>query len=373
MTVGPTVELGVRDLNRATLDRQLLLRRATRTAADAVEHLVGMQAQAPRSAYVGLWSRLDAFRPAELAGLVRDRAAVRTVLMRSTVHLLTDRDALALIPLFAAMMDRTFSYSPFAKALDGDDLAEMAAYASGLLAAEPMTRGRIAERLAERWPGRDTQALGYVATDLVRCVQTPPRGLWDEVGPPCFTPVETWLAREFDKGAASVDDLVLRYLGAFGPASVKDAQTWSGLTRLREVFERLRPGLAVFRDPEGKELFDLPDAPRPAADTPAPVRFLPEYDNLLLSHADRSRVIVGRRTVPLPPGHGGAAGTVLVDGFFQGVWKIAREGDTAVLRVDPFVPLAAPERGEVEREGRDLLAFAAADAGDYDVRVTAPA
>ncbi|WTW96898.1 winged helix DNA-binding domain-containing protein [Streptomycetaceae bacterium NBC_01309] len=373
MTAAPAAQLGIRDLNRATLDRQLLLRRTTRTAADTVEHLVGMQAQAPRAAYVGLWSRLDAFEPAELAGLVAERAAVRTVLMRSTVHLLTARDVLALTPLFRAMMERAFSYSTFAKALDGDDLGEIAAHASALLAAEPMTRKQIAERLAERWPQRDLQALGYLATDLVRCVQTPPRGLWDEVGPPRWTPVETWLGQEFDAGATTVDDLVLRFLGAFGPASVKDAQTWSGLTRLREVFDRLRPRLAVFRDPEGKELYDLPDAPRPDADTPAPVRFLPEYDNLLLSYADRSRVIVGRRTVPLPPGHGGTAGTVLVDGFFQGVWKLVREGGTAVLRVDPFVPLSAEERTGVEREGRDLLAFAAADAGDYDVRVTTPA
>lgn len=366
-------QLGVRELNRATLDRQLLLRRETRSVVDTVEHLVGMQAQAPRAAYVGLWSRLEGFQAAELADLIAERSAVRTVLMRTTVHLLTARDALTLTPLFRRMLERAFSYSTFAKALDGDDLGEMAAHASELLTATPMTRVEIAGRLAERWPGRDAQALGYLATDLLRCVQTPPRGLWDEVGPPRWTPVEVWLGREFEAGAATVDDLVLRYLGAFGPASVKDAQTWSGLTRLREVFDRLRPGLAVFRDPEGRELYDLPDAPRPDAETPAPVRFLPEYDNLLLSHADRSRVIVGRRTVPLPPGHGGSAGTVLLDGFFQGVWKIAREDGTAVLRVDPFVAVSARDQDALEREGLDLLAFAAADARAHDVRVAAPA
>ncbi|MCF2532564.1 winged helix DNA-binding domain-containing protein [Yinghuangia soli] len=366
-----TALLDVRALNRATLERQLLLGRVPGTAAGTVRHLAGMQAQAPRAAYVALWSRLAGFRPEELAGLLTERQVVRVVLMRGTVHLVTADDALGMMALLRATLDRRFGSSSFAKALTEVDLAEAAALSRKFLAAAPNSRKELGAHLAERWPGTDPDALSAAGMYLVGCVQLPPRGLWDDVGPVVLSPLETWLDRPLD-AAATLDDLVLRFLGAFGPATVKDAQSWSGLTRLREVFDRLRPGLAVFRGPAGEELFDLPDAPRPDPETPAPVRFLPEYDNLLLSHADRSRVIVGRRAVPLPPGYGGAAGTVLVDGFFQGVWKIAREKGTAVLRIDPFVPPTAAQRADMAAEGEALLGFAAADAEAHDVRIGTP-
>lgn len=363
--------LSTRALGRATLDRQMLLRRTPMSAYDAVEHLVGLQAQAPRAPYVALWSRLTGFAAPQLADLVSGRRALRAPLMRVTVHLVTDRDALTLFPLLRPMLERSFARSEFGKAMDGLDMFEVARYAHDLLSGAPLTRTQLAERLAERWPDRDPVSLGYTGTHLLPMLQAPPRGLWDETGPVAWAPVGTWLGRAFDP-EPSVDTAVLRFLGAFGPASVKDAQTWSGLTRLREVFTRLRPGLAVFRDESGQELFDLPDAPRPDPDTPAPVRFLPEYDNLLLSHADRSRVIVGRRTVPLPPGNGGTAGTVLVDGLFQGTWKLVRERGGAVLRVDPFVKPTAAQHAEIEAEGAALLAFAAPDAESHEVRVGPP-
>ena len=152
---------------------------------------------------------------------------------------------------------------------------------------------------------------------------------------------------------------MLRYLAAFGPASVNDVQTWSGLTRLREVAERLRPGLRVFRDGSGRELLDLPDAPRPDPGTPAPPRFLPEYDNLLLSHADRTRVIPHERPVPLPPGNGAAQGTLLVDGLWNATWKITRDKRGAVLHIHPFIPFSAADVAAITAEAERLLAFCA--------------
>jgi hypothetical protein len=132
-----------------------------------------------------------------------------------------------------------------------------------------------------------------------------------------------------------------------------DVQAWSGLTRLGDVVERLRPRLRTFRDERGAELFDLPDAPRPDPATPAPPRFLPEYDNVLLSHADRSRIMEEGRTIPLLPGNGGTSGTFLVDGFLAGEWRLGPDG----LDLSPYAPLRRREAAALAREGERLLAY----------------
>jgi hypothetical protein len=156
---------------------------------------------------------------------------------------------------------------------------------------------------------------------------------------------------------------VLRYLAAFGPATASDVQTWSWLTGMREVLERLRPQLRTFRDERGRELFDVPDAPLPDPDTPAPVRFQPEFDNIFLSHDDRSR-IVDRRYLDQVLMHG----FLLVDGFIRGVWKIDRKRDAATLVIGLWEALAAQDRPEVEEEANRLLEFAASDARTRDMR-----
>ena len=381
--------LGQRALNRALLERQLLLRRASMAPLQAIAHLAGMQAQAPNAPYVGLWTRLAGFRPAELAELMTERAVVRTHLMRNTVHLVTAGDCLAAKGLYRAGAARNFASSPFARNVAGVDLRALADAGRALLTERPRTRAELGRLLAGRWPGRDPASLAYAVTYHVPTVQVPPRGIWGSAGPAAFTTTEAWLGGDppLPEGRGGggretpscegPDGLVLRYLAAFGPATVQDAATWSGLTGLREVAERLRPRLRAFRDAGGRELLDLPDAPRPDADTPAPPRFLPEYDNLLLSHADRARVIPVRRSVPLPPGAGGTCGTVLVDGFWQATWKITRgreggagrDGDAAVLWVEPFTRLSPRQAAAVAEEGARLLDFAAADAGTHDVRV----
>jgi len=344
--------LGPRALNRATLARQLLLERAPLSLIEAVERLGGMQSQAPLAPYVGLWSRLLDADTDALSRLTADRTVVRTHLMRNTIHLVSARDCLAWTLLFGPLRATHFTAHGFARRLPDLDHEEVLAAARALLEERPATKAELGRRLAERWPDADPSALAYLVTHHLPLVQPPPRGVWGSNGPALCTPVDTWLGRA-PEPRPDLDGLVLRCLAAFGPASVADVQAWSGLSRLAEVVERLRPRLLTFRDEQGRDLFELPDSPRPDPETPAPVRFLPEYDNLLLSHADRSRVIPDGRPVPLPPGNGANRGTLLVDGFWRGTWRI---GD-AVLEVTTFGRLAAAEAAEVEEEGRRLLEF----------------
>jgi hypothetical protein len=353
--------------NRALLERQLLLRRTRRPAAEVVEHLVGMQAQEPRDPYVGLWTRLEGFDPHELGRMVADRQAVRTPLMRATIHLVTARDALALHPLLRPVLERNFwTGSPFGRQLRGLDVEPVLAAGRFLLDERPRTTAQLRALLGERWPDHDASSLAYAVNHLLPVVQVPPRGVWGAKGQTTWARTESWLGRPTDP-APSIDRLVLRYLAAFGPAAVMDVQTWSGLTRLREVADRLRPRLRPFHDETGRELFDLPDAPRPDPDTPAPARFLPQYDNLTLSHADRSHI------APVTAAHWPTDGlhwsAFLVDGVVAGVWRLSREGRTATLTVRSFGPLAEHDHAAVVEEGTGLLELLAADAGTGEVRV----
>lgn len=354
----------MRQLNRASLDRQLLLDRVDLPACGAVERLAGMQGQAPDAPYVGLWSRLVGFRSEELAKALVDRQVVRAGLMRATIHLVTAADALAWGPLTKPIAERGL-VANFGKRLAGVDLADLVEDSVELLTERPRTRAELGAALSQKWPDNDKMALAYAATCLVPVVQVPPRGVWGETGQATWTTTASWLSAD---AAGSVADMIIRYLGAFGPASVRDMRTWSGLTKLRDVVAGL--DLRTYRDEHGVALFDLPDAELPDPETPAPPRFLPEYDNLLLSYADRARVAADDRAVPLPPGIGGACGTLLVDGFWRGTWRITRADDTATLVIEPFEPLGVVDA--VTEEGARLLAFAAADAGRHDVEIMEP-
>ena len=357
------------DLNRATLDRQLLLRRAALPAWNAIEHLAGLQAQAPLAPYVGLWTRLAGFGHEDLKDLLTERIVVRAHVMRNTVHLVTADDYVCFRPLFQPLMERALA-GHFGQDLGGIDLDELQAAATSLLAETPLTRGQLAERLAPRWPDHDPASLAYAATHLLHLVQVPPRGLWGRGGQATWFLASAWLqdpSLSAAEPARALEQLVLRYLGAYGPATVNDIQAWSGLSRLREVTDRLGARLRPFTGPGGAELLDLPDAPRPDPDVPAPPRFLPEYDNLLLSFADRSRVIRGARPVPLPPGNGATTGTLLAEGFWAADWRITRGPDRAVLEIRPFRSFGHVPQDAAGAEGSRLLEFAA-PAAAHDVR-----
>ena len=365
-----TEVLGDRALNRATLARQLLLRRAALSPLEAVEHLVGMQAQVPLDPYLGLWSRLERFRPEELGRLLEDRKVVRIVAMRGTLHLLTAADCLVLRPLAQPLLDRELARHPqHGPALDGVDLDSVLSFARPLLAERPRTGPELRAALAERFPAHDPAALAYACRNHLPFVQVPPRGVWGTTAQVTGTTAEAWLRKPL-AADPPVGDVVLRYLAAFGPATVADVSAWSGLTGMREVVDRLRPRLRSFRDERGRELLDLPDAPRPNPRTPARPRFLPEYDNLLLSHADRSRFGPPEHRGPLSAAWVRGGGSVLVDGFLRGVWRIKRDRDNgmAVLVVSHIRPLAKKAAASLAAEGGRLLRFLAADAAVHEVR-----
>jgi Winged helix DNA-binding domain len=359
-----------RALNRATLARQLLLERSALPTIDAAEHLVGLQAQAPLAPYVALWSRLDAFDPAAAGAALDRRELVRTHAMRATVHLFTRDDALQLRALTRPMLASRFASSPFPKLLPGVDLDAVCVRARAIATDEAIGRVELGHRLGEHFPGVSEDALAYAVTYLEPMVQVPPRGVWGSRGPVRWQTFRGWLGADADE-PASIDDVVLRYLGAFGPASAADVRIWSGLPGLRAVVDRLAPRLRVFVDDSGRELLDLPEAPRPHPDTPAPVRFLPEYDNVLLSYGDRARVIPDRRPVPLPPGEGARTGTVLVDGDFRATWRLDLSPDAPTLSIRATPRLTRGEESEARDEAHRLVAFVAPDAPATDVRVTA--
>jgi hypothetical protein len=359
--------LGRRALNRALLARQLLLERAHMTATAAVDHVVGMQAQAPGPPYVGLWTRLAGFRFDELSELISQRRLVRIALMRNTIHLVSAADAPGLRAVLQPMMTRSFAASPYAKQLVGVNLVAVAAAGQSAVDEQPRTFAELGSLLASRWPQRDPAALAQVVRAHVPLVQVPPRGLWGRSGAARHTSLEAWLGPS--PGTTSLSDLIRRYLAAFGPASVADVQTWSGLTRLGEIMVGLGPELIRFRDEAGVELFDLPSAPRPDPDTPAPLRFTAEYDNILLSHAERNRIIGTEERRALFRANGIIPGTVLVDGFVAAWWKLISSRHRATIAVTPLRPLAKRTLATMVAEGRRLLAAAAPTVPSHDVVV----
>jgi hypothetical protein len=372
--------LSLRAINRALLSRQRLLGRAALPAADSgaaraamvvetIEHLVGLQAQAPFPPYYGLVSRLDGFRPDDLAALITGRQVVRIALMRGTIHLVSARDCLPLRRLVQPVIERGMR-NAFGKQLTGVDAGALAAAGRVLVEAEPMTFSQLGQALAERWPDHPPNALAQAVRAFVPLVQVPPRAVWGQSGPSRHTSAERWLdqpahdVRDASQ-ALGLADLVRRYLGAFGPATVRDVAAWSRLTGLRAVMEQLRPSLVTFRDEQGAELFDLPSAPRPGGDVPAPVRLVAEFDNLVLSHAERSRVVSAENIKRLSTVNGVIPGTVLIDGFVGGMWRLATSRDTTTLSIELFGPMR--ERDALVHEAERVLAFCSPDAS-HDIR-----
>jgi hypothetical protein len=366
----PERVLTLRDLNRATLSRQMLLARGALPVAEAVGRLVGLQAQVPNPPYVGLWTRVKDFRREDLTGLMQRREVVRVAAMRSTLHLMEAEDYLDLWPALRPALVRALS-SFFGRKIGGLDTERVAEEARAAFEGGPQTFAELRARLLELEPDRDGAALAYAARTYLPLVQVPPAGTWGSGGSPSYALAGSWLGREpEDRGAEDLRNLVFRYLAAFGPATAKDVQAWSGLARLKEPIAGLKPELRVYRDEDGNELLDLPGAPEPeeTAELPAPPRFVPEYDNLVLSHADRRRVISDEHRKGVFLSAARVRATFLIDGFVCGAWKIEKSGGTATLVVEPFESLSARDRDVLVEEGERLVRFVEEGADRVEVR-----
>lgn len=337
----------------------MLLARERAPAVQALERLAGLQAQEPRPPFIGLWSRLEGFEREELCDALADGAAVRGLLMRATLHTVSARDYRLLRAPLQAMMSAAFAGVRVAK---GVDLEPVLPVARELLTEKPRTMSELRALLSERFPDVNHRALGYGVRTHVPLTMVPSTDRWG------FPRDAEFALAEADEDESPAP-LVRRYLAAFGPATPADAQTWSGLKGLKAIFEELRSELAVLEDENGRELFDLPDAPRPDPDTPAPARLLPEFDNLVLAHADRTRILDDEHRPLVVTKNLRVRATVLVDGRVAGTWKSERKGRKATLTIEPFGKLKKTAAKALEQEAEALLRFVEEDAGSYEVKV----
>lgn len=359
--------LTLRELNRALLARHTLLERAAVPVYDAIENLAGLHAQIPVAPYLGLWSRLAGFQRDDLASLIDSRQVVKATLMRGTLHFFTADDYVrfrsTLQPALSHYHERLFRQYQIPL-----DPAEVRAQGEAFLRAAPRTFKEISDHLASLYPGVDLGALRQVVRNTIPLVQVPvPGRLWSYPGNPAFTLAEPFIGRPIDP-ADHMRDLFFRYLGAFGPAAAADFKPWVGIAGLKDRIDAWKPDLVTYRDEQGRELLDLPDAPLPDPDTPAPPRFIHALDNLLIGHADRTRIIKDEYRSTVMNINAIGSITFLIDGFVRGNVKIENTKGAAVLTLYPFEPITKPDRAALLEEADSLLRFVEPDAQSYEVQ-----
>jgi hypothetical protein len=337
--------LTLRELNRTTLLRQLLLRRERLPVTRAIERVAGLQAQWAPAPYVALWARLEEFERAALERALVRGSVVKALLMRATMHLVSARD----YPWFDACVreSRTAVRTRGTK----PPPARVVRRATALTRARPHTRPELMRALGYDPRTQDHDEIREYSwvVALARLEQTPDAAFWSFRGSPSFRPMEHELPPQPEAAAY----LIRRYLAAFGPATRADVSQWSGVPvrDLAPALDSLR--LRGFRDERGRELLDLPRAPLASGDVPAPPRLLPRWEELLLAHKDRTRVLPDEYRAQVIAVNGDVRQAILVDGFVAGYWE--QEGDRVALH--PFAPFPRQARRELEDEARRLAAW----------------
>jgi hypothetical protein len=359
------------ELNRATLARQFLLERMHGSPLSLIKRLVALQGQVQNAPYLGLWTRMRAFERADLTNLIEQKQVVRAASLRMTLHLMRAEDYVLLHPILQTL-PRSRRLLLFARQAEDFDPVQFQALMRAYLQEKPRTGAEVRRKMGEIFPGLPQDQIVSSAIMQLALIQTFPAGKWNFTGPLTYAEAETWLDRPFASVSESLRHLILRYLEAFGPASVRDIQAWSGVTKLQSTVNTLRSELITYRDERGQELFDLPGAPCPEAEVPAPVRLLPAFDNLLLAHEDRRRIIADTYRPFVFPGQAMVRPTFLVDGYVQGTWKIERKIAQTTLVIEPFDPLSDQVRNALWEEGERLMNWIGDGAETFEIQFTAP-
>lgn len=349
--------LSTRALTRTLWVRQQLVagRRALDTPEAVVGHLLGLQAQETLSPYLSLAARLDAFDPGDLSDRLESRQLVRMLTLRGTVHVLTPGDALQLRGWVQPTLDRLSAGNRAGAPARHVGTPELDAAVGAFLGYGGRRLTDLGAHLAEVFPGVPEPALRHVVRERLPLLQVPPRGLWKRSGGVVYAYADRFLGLPFT--TAEPEDLVVRYLSAYGPATPADMTKWSMVTRLAPVFKALHEAgrLVTVTDEQGRTLYDVPGAPVADEDLPLPVRLLGTYDNLFLSHADRDRVAPPDALKAWMGPNGGVGSALFVDGLLAGLWRV----EDGRIRVEPFGALTRAQQREVEVEVARVEAFLA--------------
>jgi Winged helix DNA-binding domain len=357
--------ISARALNRATLARQMLLARDRMKPVRAVERVAGMQAQVPRPPFVGLWTRLEGFKREDLLTAIERREVVRGTLMRGTIHLVSTKDYVTFRQTLQPALSAALSI--LKDRIRTEDIPAVVKQGTAFFTQGAGTFAALRDQLKRGASAVDERALAYIIRLHLPLVQTPSAGAaWGYAAAAEFAIAEKWIGQPVEANEYP-EALATRYLAAFGPATPNDFKTWSGLPAAREIFAALAPKLVVLRDDRKRELFDLPKAPRPDKSTEAPVRFLPEFDNLLLAYSDKSRFVEPPYQSRLTTKNLLLPATFMVDGIVAGTWAVTTARQAATLTLTPFGTVGKAARKALDEEGNRLVRFVEPDAGTYDV------
>lgn len=358
--------LTLRQINRATLARQMLLERQAVSPLEAVETLAGLQAQEATPPFLALWTRIANFERDHLMKPLREHRILRATAMRGTLHLLSVKDFLSFRPLLQPML--TGGLKVLGKRGEGLNIPVLAKHGEEFFSKGPAVFEDFRGHLGTLYPDADLRAMAYAVRLHLHLIQVPDDSVWGYAKDPKFSLLASKVKAK--PTPFTTEEFVLRYLAAYGPATAADMQTWSAMKGLGPVLKAMKSKLAVFRDEAGRELFDLPDAPRPSEDTPVPVRFLPEFDSLMIAHDDRTRLIDDAHRPLLVTKNLRVRATFLVDGFVKGFWKFSSGKSKAVLELEPLEKLTKKMKAELEAEGEKLLRFAEPEAPVFEIKMS---
>ncbi|MCY4070590.1 MAG: winged helix DNA-binding domain-containing protein [Chloroflexi bacterium] len=357
--------LTLRQLNRTLLARQMLLDRQDMRPVAATEHLIALQSQIPNPPYIGLWTRLRRFKRDQLTALLDVREIVRAPWVRSTLHLVSAADHQRFQSVIQPALFRGLRSFFGARGADLD-IERLLSIAKPFLESNQPSIGALRAHLQEHEPQLNKEAMAYAVRSYLPLVQIPPSGTWGAGTRASYTTADSWLG---PADPSDLPSLFRRYLAAYGPAGIMDFQTWTGMTNLKSQLAPALADLVVYQSESGQDMYDLPESTIAAPDSIAPIRFIPEYDNILIAHRDRSRIIPDEHRKKVFLSAGRVIGTVLIDGVVGGTWNVKKDKTSLSLYVKLFEAKPKDCLRAIEEEGSRLLQFFDDQAGSYAVAI----